>query len=373
LWVNENAAPTILLLLFLNRRVRAVGPLLFTLMLFAVTGIALAIYAANMWIDHAVQAGTLGRILIAPFLHLPDPLFPLLVIGAGFLTVGLLGWVFLHFLKMLYIYDRLNEHTLSVDPIWLIFAFFSAVGLVFQNPWWIFSSLSAFLIYKIVMWGSFVWFNRSHKKRPGLKLLILRVFSLGARSEGLYDAAAKAWRYVGNIRFITGPDLATATIEPHNFLDFLSGKLSRHFIDSPGTLEQQLSAANVFPARDGRYAIHDYFCHDDTWKMVLSRLAEDSDAILMDLRNFSRRNAGCIFEINELVNYVPLSRVVFVVDKTTDEAFLRECIEEAWGNMKIGSPNFNNGARMRLLNYSSTKTEDYNRLLHAVAVAAQPG
>jgi hypothetical protein len=38
-----------------------------------------------------------------------------------------------------------------------------------------------------------------------------------------------------------GPDLATTTVEPHEFLGFLSGKLARRFIDGPETLDLRLS------------------------------------------------------------------------------------------------------------------------------------
>jgi hypothetical protein len=64
--------------------------------------------------------------------------------------------------------------------------------------------------------------------------------------------------------------------------------------------------------------------------MVLGRLARESDAVLMDLRNFSSSNQGCIFEINELFNVVPLDHVVFVIDETTDLAFLREFLTQCW-------------------------------------------
>ena len=40
--------------------------------------------------------------------------------------------------------------------------------------------------------------------------------------------------------------------------------------------------------------------------MVLSRLVHESDAVLMDLRGFSRGNAGCVFELQELARLVPL-------------------------------------------------------------------
>ncbi len=46
-----------------------------------------------------------------------------------------------------------------------------------------------------------------------------------------------------------------------------------------------------------------------------------------------------MFEINELLNVVPLDRVVFVVDATTDLAFLRETFARGWAALAADSPN----------------------------------
>jgi len=73
--------------------------------------------------------------------------------------------------------------------------------------------------------------------------------------------------------------------------------------------------------------------------VVLKRLARDSDAVLMDLRGFLPDNQGCVFEINELLNVMPLDRVVFVVDATTDLAFLRETFAAGWAALAADSPN----------------------------------
>jgi hypothetical protein len=54
---------------------------------------------------------------------------------------------------------------------------------------------------------------------------------LGKVSQRLFDALDKHWRHVGSIQMIAGPDLATTTVEPHEFLDFLRGRLARRFID----------------------------------------------------------------------------------------------------------------------------------------------
>jgi hypothetical protein len=61
------------------------------------------------------------------------------------------------------------------------------------------------------------------------------VFSLAKRSERLFDAFGAHWRYLGPIQLISGPDLATTTIEPHEFLEFLTGKLARRFIGNRET------------------------------------------------------------------------------------------------------------------------------------------
>ena len=93
-----------------------------------------------------------------------------------------------------------------------------------------------------------------------------------------------------------------------------------------------MSERDVAPDRDLRFRVNEFFCYDDTWKMVLSRLVRDSDGVLMDLRGFSRQNSGCVFELHELSRLVPPERVVFVVDWRTDETLLRATL----GDVRAG-------------------------------------
>ena len=74
--------------------------------------------------------------------------------------------------------------------------------------------------------------------------------------------------------------------------------------------------------------------------MTVSRLARDADAIFMDLRGFSPSNRGCIFEIEQLIESVPLDRIVLLVDKTTDVPFLERTLTAAWQRVPVDSPNF---------------------------------
>jgi hypothetical protein len=147
------------------------------------------------------------------------------------------------------------------------------------------------------------------------------------------------WRYVGSIQLIAGTDLATATLQPHEFLDFVRGRLSRQFIQGRVELDQHLAEMDARPDWDGRFRVNEFFCHDDTWRMALSQLVAASDVVLMDLRGFSRQNQGCVFELTELVNVVPLSQVVLIIDGTTDLPFLEETLHQTWETMSATSPN----------------------------------
>ena len=106
--------------------------------------------------------------------------------------------------------------------------------------------------------------------------------------------------------------------------------------------------------------------------MVLSRLVEESEVVLMDLRSFSDQNAGCKFEIAELINLVSIERVIFVTDKTTDEVFMRQTMTEAWNTMNSTSPNRLSTGKLKLLEYTGSRSFEFNNLLQAIARAAYP-
>jgi hypothetical protein len=202
---------------------------------------------------------------------------------------------------------------------------------------------------------------------------VLRVFSLGQRSERLFDVLGMYWRFVGSVQLIAGPDLATTTMEPHEFLDFLSGKLARRFIDNGQTLDLRISQMDRTPDYDGQFRVNDFFCYDDTWRMVLSRLVRESDAVIMDLRGFSTRNAGCIFEISELINLMPLGQVVFIIDHSTDEPFLRQVLQQSWDRMSAASPNrLESAGAPRLFRLNRLGAAELERLLRVLSRAVKP-
>jgi hypothetical protein len=128
------------------------------------------------------------------------------------------------------------------------------------------------------------------------------------------------------------------------------------------------------PDGDGRFRVCDFFCHEDTWQMTLTRLVADSDAVLTDLRGFSQENHGVVYETEELINIVPLERVVFVIDQTTDEKFLRQTVERSWDRMSPTSPNQSSTPeRLQLFRFTGSHGGAFQHLLAALSNAAKRG
>ena len=367
LWLDFNAIPTILLLIFLNRRIRALGPLL---LVFMIIGVAGATLTTSFVGNHPQLVKAVGEFSFSIGLGATATMIGLHVIG--FIACAIIGWLILDLLRQLYESKRISEQSINVDAMWLLFGIVNSIGLVFEGYRWIASGFIAFALYKLVTAGLFGLFGVSRRaKRNGRRLLLLRVFALGRRSERLYDTLGKSWRNVGSIQMIAGPDLATTTIEPHEFLDFVSGKLDRRFIDNGRTLDLRIEQMDLAPDREGQFRVTEFFCHDDTWKMTLARLAEDSDAVLMDLRGFSRANAGCVFEIHEIFNVVPLARAVFAIDDSTDQGFMRQTMVEGWQQVKDRSPNRRLAAgKIALVRLTDPGGSAMQDLLYALCSAA---
>jgi hypothetical protein len=348
LWLASNLMPTLFMAGFLYRGLQGVGPLIYAALLFG-----------------AVAA--LSLLLLAPP---PLPICPglvlLLIVGAlaGMLLAAILRWL----------YERkwLSESSLMTDSIWLVFGFYYALALG-ADLFWTLNVLASFLLYKVITALGFALLAASHRRQAGQvapQLLFLRVFALGKRAEQLFTSVANSWRYAGSICLITGPDLATATLAPHNLLDYLARRLRRLFIDSPEAVEQRMATLDLAPDPDGRYRVNEFFCYEDTWQMALSRLASKDVVVLSDLRQFSPQNAGCVYGIEELVRRVPLERVLFVVDDLTDERFLRQTAQRAWTALEPDSPNRRTPAPpLRLFHCTGGGAGDSDHLLQALAQA----
>jgi hypothetical protein len=293
--------------------------------------------------------------------------------GLAFAAFCVLGWLLAVWIRRRYQRKAISDQSLTLDAIWLLFGATNSIFLAFAGPVMVLTGAIAFLAYKLVArLGR--RFLSAESGAQGTGLLFLRVFSLGKRSELLFDAVAKRWRHVGSVQFITGPDLATSTVEPHQFLEFLTGRLAQLFIGSQAALERRMQLLDVRPDADGRFRINHFFCRSDTWQGVMTRLVQDSDVVLMDLRSFSPVNAGCILEIKELIDVAPVERLVLVIDETTDRTFLDHTLDESWRTMRPDSPNREiPRAALQPFRLQSLGAPERRRLLQRLCLAAGDG
>ena len=137
-----------------------------------------------------------------------------------------------------------------------------------------------------------------HYRGPGVRLLLLRSFTLGERSERLFQQLETMWRSVGSIQLVGAPDVALTTLEPHELLDFMRGRSNREFVHDQVGVDARLASFDRDRDPDGRFRVNVIYCAgDSTWKYAVHRLLAESDCVLMDVRGFTRYRAGCVFEI----------------------------------------------------------------------------
>lgn len=371
-WIGVNLPATLLVLTFRHRRFRAVAPLVLAFMTVVSAGVIFIIAAAFIYqeisvsviawasetLDVSVRAALIGYFL-------------LLCLGA-FLLFGVLGWGLEVWIRRGYQRKTTSDQSLAVDALLAIFAALYAMMLAPAGPAWSLFAVVAFVIFKLALSAANKWSHSPGESRDyEPALLVLRVFALGYRSEVLFDRLTRYWRHVGHVRLIAGMDLALSTVAPHQFLAFVSGKLEQLFIGSESAIESAVEGVDSRRDADGRFRINDFFCRTDTWQRVLQRLVQTTDVVLMDLRSLTKYNAGCVFEIKELLNAMPLEQVVFVTDDRTDKIFLNETLQQACRELRPDSPNTDVSLSMlEPFELKSASDHEINRLLRRMCAAA---
>ncbi len=335
LWLIINAAATLLLFAFLHQRVRAIGPLVLMFMVAAVTGAFVMVSAIGESPELTRQIFIVGSML-----GLGATVIFILMHVVGFFLLAIPAWGLLRWLGYRYQNKWMSDQSINLDALFLLFGIVQPIVLVFDGWGWIFTGLVAFLAYKVVVWAGFrVLSSGRDAATSGRALLLLRVFSLGQRSKRMLDLLSHVWLRCGPINLIAGPDLATATVEPHEFMDFLGGHLSRRFVQGETDLAERLSCLDIQPDPDGLYRVNEFFCRANTWQITMQALAGQCDAVLMDLRSFTRSNQGCLYELHQLVNSVSLDRLILVIDSSTDWSFLEATLQDLWLHLDSASPN----------------------------------
>lgn len=316
LWALEMAPPTVLLWLLGNRTLRCVG----------LIALLVAIALALAWFgSFQALACLVLSTRSATLIEWVTPLRVLIVLAAG-----LAIWLWLRYLARRLRRTQTSDLMLTVDSWWLLI---TMIQMLLLSPGFKAAApmvLLAFVAYKFVVVMGLRWSRTDAADVRAPNLLMLRVFGHARRTERLLDEVGLRWRYVGSINLIAAADIATSFLEPDELVQFLSGQLGDAYIADAATLTAKLRRAAGGASADGRHALNDFFCRDNTWRACVHALAARSDAVLMDLRSFGATNRGCEFELGLLLEHVALEKVTFLVDRNTDVAHLERTLSELW-------------------------------------------
>jgi len=317
-------APLVLIVISGWRRIRSVMPIALAGVI--VFGFALLAFGSAM-ISMLDRESVRSSIVAASTLTSVRVVYYGLFLIAS-LPVGWLAWRLLRWIANGFERKRFSDVQLIVDCWWMIVAAEQASLLSTTRGYiGVVAGLAAFAAYRVVV---AVMLRHAPGDRSPRRLLLLRVFGYQQRTEKLFDRVAQAWRFEGPVQLIAGVDLASRTATPGAILRLLSGSLRQQYIANAADIQARIAQLDGVPDRDGRFRINNVYCHDDTWRGALTALLEASDCVLMDLRGFSARNQGCVFELEQLLLRVPLASVVLVVDDGTDLRLLGQTLTQSW-------------------------------------------
>lgn len=354
-----NAAPSVFLLLFLNRTIRSIGPLLLLFVFVLMIGSHLAIAITSF--EPVLKA----VVTVAVALHIDGGAIIFIVGAIGMLVMAWPAWRCAAWLRDRYATKRSSELLLTADAIWLLQALVLASSLFREQG--LISGASAalpWIAWRLTLHAAIHPVLKNARQREPMRLLLLRVYGFGRRSRRLLDLLGTRWRLLGSIDLIAAPDLASRTVEPSTFLEFVRGRLKRLFIRNPDDLRQRIASLDDKPDPDARFRINQLFCSDDMWKAAVTHLMGTASLVAMDLRGFGPHRRGCVYELETLLDTVPLDRLVFLIDWSTDRQGLEAVLFAHWQRLAADSPNLVSvHPTLRLLDVSGSDTSAVRALL----------
>jgi hypothetical protein len=201
-------------------------------------------------------------------------------------------------------------------------------------------------------------------------LLLLRVFKGAALSEAFMDRFLSYWRFAAPVWMIGGADLAGANMEPDEFFALIRRRLGDKFLLTTEQIPARIARLDAARDPDARFRVDELFCAEATWKPAVLALIARAAVVVLDLREYNPRRAGTRYEIFQLMNLIPLDRVVVLIGATDDEAAIGAELQAAWSAMDESSPNRRHGATtLGVLRLGRDSVAEIRALVIAIAQA----
>ena len=256
--------------------------------------------------------------------------------------------VWLLFKTFVHLQERqfLPSQVLHSHLCWGVLTFYLVVAVrskFYGHRWWQpWAVVLAYIVYVGILHVSLHRIRRARVDLPSKRLLLLRVFGAADKRESLLDWLEDTWRFVGRIDLIAGTDLVVRTLGSRMLEAFLLGRTDKQFLHTEVDVDRRLSQLRAEMEGDAKYPINSVYCYSSAWKGAVERLAPESEVVLMDLRGFSSKNQGCVFELSWIVQRLDLTRIVLLTDASTDHPALENLVHSAWASQPTDSPNASN-------------------------------
>ena len=171
--------------------------------------------------------------------------------------------------------------------------------------------------------------------KPGVRLVLLRVFG----SPSFDDLLDWVWPWLlcGPVAHLEGQDSVVRSAEVREALAL--DKIDAVLVHSPEDLARRVAALPDRPDDNGRYRRQAFQCTDAIWRDAVRTLLDRGDAVLMDLSSLGPSDLGCAYELGLLLDRLPLSRVLLLVDESTDMTCLQQVLDAAEQRIAPDSPN----------------------------------
>lgn len=121
-----------------------------------------------------------------------------------------------------------------------------------------------------------------------------------------------------------------------------AGHVDHALVKSLSEVQEQLAKASTKPDGALRFQRHAFQCTNKVWRQAIQAMLARADAVLMDLSSLSVQNQACAWELGELLDRVPLSKVTLLINESTDLNCLRDIPDNTAKRMAASSPNRNN-------------------------------
>lgn len=241
------------------------------------------------------------------------------ILGFAVLQMLILAAVFEIFLWLQKRWGVTNE-LLHIHLAWAgLTAYFEAFAFgtpEFRQTRWTFTV--AFVLSLLTLYMLLFLLRRRRQRFEPRRLLLLRVFGGPGERQELLAGLRDTWRRIGAIDVIAGTDIATQILQPAMLQAFVLHVTDQEFFRSPAEVAERWKTPRSKLEADARYPINPVYCRgDDAWHAAFLKLEKTANAILMDVRGFTRQRKGATWELERLLEQADLQRVVLLADETT--------------------------------------------------------